>query len=83
MENQQATSQDRSTEFVAVSGGEDATSAAQLLVTAYILMWGCALFLIYRSLKSQRQLTQRIDKLELTLSHHDAQLAESESNTSV
>jgi hypothetical protein len=81
MENQQAIAQDRSTEFVAVSGGEDATSAAQLLVTAYILMWACALFLIYRSLKSQRQVTRRIDKLEETLALHDAQLAEREGHS--
>ncbi len=79
MDNQQAVPENRSTEFVAVSGGEDATSAAQLLVTAYILMWACALFLIYRSLKSQKTLAKRIDKLEDTLALHDAALADEES----
>ncbi len=79
METKMEAPKDRSTEFVAVTGGQESTSAAQLLVTAYILMWACAFFLIFRSLKSQRSLKSRLDKLETTLARHDAQLSESES----
>ena len=81
MENQTEAPQDRSTEFVAVTGGQESTSAAQLLVTAYILMWACAFILIFRSLKSQRSLKTRLDKLEDTLARHDAQLSDAESES--
>jgi hypothetical protein len=58
---------DRSTEFVAVSGGEETSSAAGLLVTAYILMWGFIFLLVWLSFRRSSKLETRLVQLEAAL----------------
>jgi CcmD family protein len=58
---------DRSTEFVAVQGGGDTTSAEALLVTAYIVMWALLLGFILLSWRKQRRIEQRVGELETRL----------------
>ena len=54
----------RSTEFVAVQGGGDTTSAATLLVTAYLVMWALLLGFVYLSWRRQGRVETRISELE-------------------
>jgi CcmD family protein len=56
--------EDRSTEFVAVQGGNDGTSAEGLLVTAYLVMWAALLAFIFMTWRKQGSLEERIAKLE-------------------
>jgi CcmD family protein len=57
----------RSTEFVAVQGGGDTTSAATLLVTAYIVMWALLLGFVFLSWRRQGRVETRISELEKAL----------------
>jgi CcmD family protein len=57
----------RSTEFVAVQGGGDTTSAATLLVTAYIVMWALLLGFVFLSWRRQGRVESRISELEKSL----------------
>ena len=57
----------RSTEFVAVQGGGDTTSAATLLVTAYIVMWALLLGFVLMSWRRQGRVETRISELEKAL----------------
>jgi len=54
----------RSTEFVAVQGGGDTTSAATLLVTAYLVMWALLLGFVFLSWRRQGRVETRISELE-------------------
>ena len=54
----------RSTEFVAVQGGGDTTSAATLLVTAYLVMWALLLGFVLLSWRRQGRVETRISELE-------------------
>lgn len=54
----------RSTEFVAVQGGGETTSAATLLVTAYIVMWALLLGFVFLSWRRQGRVETRISELE-------------------
>lgn len=56
--------EDRSTEFVAVQGGNDGTSAETLLVTAYLVMWAALLAFIFMTWKKQGALEKRVEKLD-------------------
>jgi CcmD family protein len=58
---------DRSTEFVAVQGGGDTTSASTLLVTAYVGMWVLLLGFIFLSYRRQAKVEARIGELEKAL----------------
>ena len=58
---------DRSTEFVAVQGGGDNTSASTLLVTAYVGMWVLLLGFIWLSYRRQTKVKARIGELEKAL----------------
>jgi hypothetical protein len=58
---------DRSTEFVAVQGGGDTTSAGTLLVTAYVGMWVLLLTFIFLSYRRQAKVEARIGELEKAL----------------
>jgi len=58
---------DRSSEFVPVSGGQETTSAAGLLITAYVLMWACVFALIWLSLKRLSSVDRRLADLERQL----------------
>jgi CcmD family protein len=57
----------RSTEFVAVQGGGDTTSAATLLVTAYLVMWALLLGFVFLSWRRQGRVETRISELEKSL----------------
>ena len=56
--------EDRSTEFVAVQGGNDSTSAEGLLVTAYLVMWAALVAFIFLTWRKQGALEKRIAKLD-------------------
>jgi hypothetical protein len=58
---------DRSTEFVAVQGGADTTSAGTLLVSAYVGMWVLLLAFIFLSYRRQAKVENRIGELEKAL----------------
>jgi hypothetical protein len=58
---------DRSTEFVAVQGGGDTTSASSLLVAAYVGMWALLLLFIFLSYRRQAKVEGRISELEKAL----------------
>jgi hypothetical protein len=57
----------RSTEFVAVQGGGETTSAATLLVTAYIVMWALLLGFVFLSWRRQGRVETRLAELEKAL----------------
>jgi len=57
----------RSTEFRAVEGGGEQTSAASLLVAAYVLMWALVLGFLLLSWRRQGQVETRISELEKAL----------------
>lgn len=57
----------RSTEFVAVQGGGDTTSAEALLVTAYVVMWALLLGFLLLSWLRQGRVETRISELEKAL----------------
>jgi hypothetical protein len=54
----------RSTEFVAVQGGGETTSAASLLIAAYLLMWGLVFAFVFLSWRRQARVESRIAELE-------------------
>lgn len=64
------TPSERSTEFVAVEGGRDTTSAEALLIAAYIIMWALLFGFIIATFRKQQRLDTRIGELEKTLSQH-------------
>ena len=64
----QMTVQDRSTEFVPVQGGGETTSAAGLLVAAYIMMWLCVFVFVWLTAVRLRTLGARVAELEGALS---------------
>jgi hypothetical protein len=54
----------RSAEFVAVQGGGETTSAASLLIAAYLLMWGLLFAFVFLSWRRQARVETRIAELE-------------------
>ncbi len=62
---------DRSSEFVAVQGGEETSSAAGLLVAAYILMWVVVIALVWLSMKRLDKLNGRLASVEQALRKAD------------
>ncbi len=58
---------DRSTEFVAVEGGQETTSAGGLLVAAYTIMWALVFLFVWFSWRRQRTLDARLDEIEAAL----------------
>jgi hypothetical protein len=58
------TPEDRSTEFVAVQGGAETTSAEALLVTAYFVMWAALLGFILLTWRRQTQVEARLAGLQ-------------------
>ncbi len=58
----------RSTEFVPVQGGNETTSAASLLITAYVVMWALLLGFVFLSWRRQGRVETRIAELEKALS---------------
>ena len=64
---QQGSPADRSQEFVAVTGGQDTTSAETLLVVAYAGMWLAIFGFVWLTKKKQKGLSERLDSLEKAL----------------
>lgn len=65
--------EDRSTEFVAVSGGgKETTSAGTLLVAAYVVMWALLLGFLYVGWRRGQQLAARLDAVEKALDRHES-----------
>jgi CcmD family protein len=58
----------RATEFVPVEGGGETTSAASLLITAYVVMWALLLGFVFLSWRRQGRVEARISELERALS---------------
>jgi CcmD family protein len=57
--------QDRSSEFVAVSGAQaETTSASVMLVTAYALFWALLLGFVWMTWRRQQHLANRLHQLE-------------------
>lgn len=67
-----ATPEERSTEFVPVTGGGEGSSAAGLLLAAYVLMWACVFGLVWLSLKKLRGLDARLSQLEQQLDKQES-----------
>lgn len=64
---------DRRSEFVPVEGSaQETTSAAGLLLSAYILMWALVFGFLWLTLKKQKQLDARLQEVERALAERDA-----------
>ncbi len=50
-----------------VSGGAETTSAASLLITAYLLMWALLIGFVFMSWRRQARVENRISELEKAL----------------
>jgi CcmD family protein len=55
---------DRSTEFVAVQGGSEGTSAEVLLVAAYLIMWAILLGFLFLTWRKQNRIETRLSELD-------------------
>ena len=64
---QPATPANRSTEFVAVEGGKETTSAEALLVSAYVVMWAILFGFLWFGFRRQQKLETRLGDLEKAL----------------
>ena len=58
---------DRSTEFVAVQGGSEGTSAETLLVVAYLVMWAILLGFLLMTWRKQSRIEARLTELDAAL----------------
>jgi CcmD family protein len=58
----------RSTEFVAVEGGAETTSATVLMTVAYSAMWALVFGFLILSFRRQRRIEQRLGELDRALS---------------
>ena len=58
---------DRSTEFVAVQGGSEGTSAEVLLVAAYLVMWAILLVFLLLTWRKQNRIEARLSELDAEL----------------
>ena len=59
---------DRSTQFVATTGGEESTSAEAMLVVAYLAMWLLVFAFVAISFRKLNRLGDRIDSLRSSAS---------------
>jgi len=69
--NTEQTVSDRSTEFVAVEGGQETASAGGLLVTAYIIMWVAVFVFVWMTRKRLGGISSRLTDLEVALKKAD------------
>ena len=58
---------DRSTEFVAVQGGTEGTSAETLLVVAYLVMWAILLGFLLLTWRKQSRIEERLSDIDAAL----------------
>ena len=63
--------EDRSTEFVAVEGGNDGTSAESLLVAAYAVMWVIVFGFVFLTFRRQGRVEARLAELESAMRKRD------------
>ncbi len=70
--------EDRKTEFVAVTGGKESTSAEVLLVSAYSIMWLFLLAFLWLGWRRISLLRQKLERLESSLA--DGQKSKSEAD---
>jgi len=62
------TVQDRSEEFRPVTGGDkESSSAAGLLITAYVLMWAILMGFLFLTFRRQAAVDKRLGELERAL----------------
>jgi len=61
------TPESRSTEFVPVEGGNDSTSAENLLVAAYLVMWAALVAFILLTWRRQSRIEARLGYLDRAL----------------
>ncbi len=61
----------RSTEFVAVQGGPETTSASTLMVVAYVAMWALVFGFLVQGFRRQRRIDQRLNELDRALATRD------------
>jgi CcmD family protein len=66
------TATDRSSEFVAVEGGAETTSAAGLLIAGYSVMWALVFGFVWLSSVRQKALNARLTDLEQALKRAEA-----------
>lgn len=59
--------EDRKTEFVAVTGGRESTSAEVLLVSAYAIMWLFLLAFLWLGWRRASALRLKLERLEKAL----------------
>ena len=71
--------EDRTDQFVPVQGGTETTSAAEMLVIAYTLMWLLALLFVYLTWRRQNALDRRISELQNALAARTAREKANES----
>ncbi|MBK7582278.1 MAG: hypothetical protein IPI67_18985 [Myxococcales bacterium] len=64
---------DRSTEFVAVQGGRESTSAGTLLVAAYLVIWALLFGFLYMGWRRSQVIQARLEGLEKALEAHEAE----------
>jgi CcmD family protein len=70
-EQESATVADRSTEFVAVEGGQDTSSAGGLLTAAYVVMWLAIFGFVWLTSRRLSQMQRRVEELEGALKKAD------------
>jgi CcmD family protein len=63
---------DRSTEFVAVQGGEETSNASGLLTAAYVIMWLTVFAFVFFTSRRLGRMKRRVDDLETALRKADA-----------
>jgi CcmD family protein len=56
--------EERSQEFVPVTGGGDTTSAEALLIAAYVLMWAILMGFVLLTFRRQAEMDRRLSELE-------------------
>lgn len=70
--------EDRKTEFVAVSGGRESTSAEVLLVSAYGIMWVFLMVFLVLGWRRASLLGQKLERLESALAGSKKSQAEAD-----
>jgi len=65
--------EDRSQEFVAVSGGGETTSASTLLVTAYIIIWALLFGFLVLGFRRSQRIEARLAGLEDALTRRESE----------
>jgi CcmD family protein len=65
--------EDRSQQFVAVTGGAETTSASSLLVSAYIVIWVLLFAFLFLGFRRSQRIEARLSGLEDALSRRESE----------